>query len=58
MDEILTLKETAKYLKLSKTKLYGLAQKRRIPVSKVGRAWGFRKSRIDAWLEKQENIKC
>ena len=54
MDEILTFEEVTEYLKLSKSKLYGLAQQRKIPVSKVGRTWRFRKASIDAWLERQE----
>lgn len=57
MDEILTLEEISKYLKLSKTKLYNLVQQKKIPASKIGRNWRFKKSRIDVWLEKQENIR-
>lgn len=53
-DEILTLVEAGKYLKLHKGTLYRLAQQRKIPVSKIGRVWRFKKSKIDAWLEKQE----
>lgn len=53
MDEILTFEEVRKYLKLSKSKLYEYVQKRRIPAYKIGRTWRFKKSRLDAWLEKQ-----
>lgn len=54
MDEVLTFEEVTSYLKLSKSKLYALAQQGKIPASKVGRTWRFRKERINAWLEKQE----
>ncbi len=53
-DEILTLEEARKYLKVSRSKLYQLAQKNKIPVSKIGRTWRFKKSKIDSWLDKQE----
>jgi excisionase family DNA binding protein len=56
-DEILTFEETRRYLKFSESKLYQLVQQRKIPASKIGRTWRFKKSRIDTWLEKQENIR-
>ncbi len=57
MDEILTFEETRRYLKLGKSRLYQLAQQKKIPVSKIGRTWRFKKAKIDAWLEEQENSK-
>jgi excisionase family DNA binding protein len=53
-DEILTFEEARKYLKVGKSRLYGLAQQKKIPVSKIGRTWRFKRSKIDAWLDKQE----
>jgi len=55
MDEILTFEETRKYLKFSESKLYKLVQQRKIPASKIGRTWRFKKAKIGAWLERQEN---
>jgi excisionase family DNA binding protein len=60
MDEILTFEEARKYLKLGKSRLYQLAQQRKIPVSKIGKTWRFKKSKIDAWLDRldrQENVR-
>jgi excisionase family DNA binding protein len=57
MDEVLTFEETRKYLKLSKSKLYQLAQQRQIPASKIGRTWRFKRSRIDDWLDRQCKIR-
>jgi len=54
MDEILTFDELSKYLKFSKSKLYNLVQQKKIPASKIGRNWRFKKTKIDAWLERQE----
>ena len=53
-DEILTLEETRKYLKISRSKLYQLAQQNKIPVSKIGRTWRFKKTKIDTWLDNGE----
>ena len=49
----LTLDELAEYLKLSRTKLYRMAQKGEIPASKVGSQWRFDWEEIDAWMQKQ-----
>jgi len=56
-DEILTFEEAKNYLKISRSKLYQLAQQNKIPVSKIGRTWRFKKLKIDQWLDKQEGIK-
>jgi len=49
--DILTIGETAKYLRISVSPLYKLAQERRIPCQKVGRHWRFKREAIDRWLE-------
>lgn len=49
--EIMTINETAQYLRISLSSLYKLAQDARIPCQKVGRHWRFRKEAIDRWLE-------
>jgi len=56
-DEILTLEEARKYLKIHKGTLYRLAQQRRIPAAKVGRIWRFKKAKLDEWLDKQCEVK-
>ena len=47
----MTLQEVAEYLQLSKDMIYRLAQSGRIPASKVGNRWRFRRERIDRWME-------
>ena len=54
LDEILTFDEARKYLKFSEAKLYQLVQQGKIPASKIGRNWRFKRSRVDAWLIKHE----
>jgi excisionase family DNA binding protein len=51
--EIMTIGETAQYLRISQSSLYKLAQGRRIPCQKVGRHWRFRREAIDRWLEEK-----
>jgi len=54
-DTWLTVKEVAQYLKLSPDLIYKLAQQGKIPASKVGTAWRFKKQKIDEWMEANEN---
>jgi len=56
-SEVFTFKEAKQYLRVSNSTLYRLVQARKIPASKVGRSWRFRKEKLIAWLEKQENVK-
>jgi excisionase family DNA binding protein len=49
--EIMTIGETAQYLRISLSSLYKIAQEGRIPCQKVGRHWRFRREAIDRWLE-------
>jgi excisionase family DNA binding protein len=50
-DEIMTVEELAKYLKTGVTTIYNLAQKGKIPATKVGNQWRFRKEKINEWLD-------
>ena len=50
-DEILTLKEVAKYLKLAEKTAYRLAAEGKLPGFKVGGSWRFKKEDIESWIE-------
>jgi excisionase family DNA binding protein len=54
--EIMTIGEAAKYLRISLSSLYKIAQNGRIPCQKVGRHWRFRRQSIDRWLDEQKTI--
>ncbi len=55
-DTVLTIAELSKYLKISRSTLYKLAQEGKLPAQKVGRHWRFHKALIDQWLgEKRAN---
>lgn len=53
----MTLAEVAAYLRLSKDTVYRMASGGRLPASKVGSQWRFRRDDIDQWLEIHKNIK-
>ena len=50
----MTVKELAKYLKLSEIMIYRLAQNSEIPASKIGGSWRFSEETIDEWLTRQQ----
>jgi len=52
-SEVMTIEELAEYLKVSKSSLYKLAQRGKVPGQKVGKHWRFRKATIDQWLDEQ-----
>ncbi len=53
--EIMTLEETAKYLKIGKSTLYKMAREGKIPAVKIANQWRFRKDEIDEWWKKVRN---
>ena len=53
-NDIMTIKELADYLKIAEKTAYRFALEKKIPGFKVGAAWRFRKSEIDAWIKEQE----
>ena len=56
MSNIMTTKEAAEYLKLNYMTVYKLSQRGRIPASKIGGNWRFRKDLLDDWLAKQATV--
>ncbi len=57
LPDVMTIEETAHYLRIARSSLYKLAQEGRIPCQKVGRHWRFRKEAIDHWLEENRESK-
>jgi len=51
---VMTVEETAKYLRIPRSTVYKLAQEGRIPCQKVGKHWRFRRQTIDHWLDASE----
>jgi len=52
-EEILTLDEVARYLKVSDRTVYEWAQKGEIPAGKIGTAWRFKKSELEHWVNER-----
>jgi excisionase family DNA binding protein len=52
-DRWMTVKDVAEYLQLSTDQIYRLAQQGKIPASKVGARWRFKRGNIDEWVENQ-----
>ena len=50
-DAVLTITELSKYLKISRSTLYKLAQEGKLPAQKVGRHWRFHREAVDEWLK-------
>ncbi|WP_281178324.1 helix-turn-helix domain-containing protein [Candidatus Desulfofervidus auxilii] len=55
-SEIMTLEETAKYLRIGKSTLYKMAREGKIPAVKIGNQWRFKKEDIDKWFSKGQTF--
>jgi excisionase family DNA binding protein len=55
MNHVLTVKETAEYLRMCPVTIYRMANKGQIPCFKVGDKWRFRVEAINKWINYQEN---
>ena len=54
-DPILTIPEVARYLIVSKAKIYSLVAREEIPHLQIGRSVRIRRKDLQAWIEKQSN---
>jgi PTS system nitrogen regulatory IIA component len=52
-DDILTIDEVAKYLRVSDRTVYDWAQKGEIPSGKIGTVWRFKKADIEKWVNER-----
>lgn len=50
MAELMTVKELARYLRVTKKTIYRLLKWSKIPATKIGRQWRFDRASIDQWL--------
>ena len=49
-EDILTIEEVAKYLRVSERTVYDWAQKGEIPAGKIGTVWRFKKTDLEKWV--------
>lgn len=55
LPAIMTIEEVAEYLRVSERTVYDWASKGEIPCGKIGTAWRFKSSDIEAWVNKRLN---
>lgn len=55
-SEWLDAEETAKYVGISMSNLYSLAQANRIPAHRVGKIWRFNVQELDSWIKVNKPI--
>ena len=53
MEALMTTKEAAEYLRLNYMTVYKLAQRGKIPATKVGGSWRVKREILDQWLSGQ-----
>ena len=52
-DEVLTIKEVAKLLKLAEKTVYAMANAREIPAFKIRWQWRIKRTELDQWIDAQ-----
>jgi excisionase family DNA binding protein len=52
-DEIITIQDLAKLLRIGEKTAYTMAKTGRIPGFKVGGQWRFRRADINVWIRRQ-----
>ena len=50
-DELMTIEEVARYLKMKPQTVYKWAQEGQLPGVKLGKEWRFRKAHLDEWVD-------
>ena len=55
-DDILTIDEVAKYLRVSERTVYDWAQRGEIPSGKIGTVWRFKKTELERWVNERLSV--
>jgi excisionase family DNA binding protein len=50
---IMTVKDVAKYLRMSEAKVYRLVKEGLLPAVRIGKTWRFRKDLLEDWLKER-----
>ena len=53
MDDVLSVREVALYLKLNEQTVYRLAREGKLPARKIGRQWRFSRREIEALVHER-----
>lgn len=55
MEVLMTIEEVAAFLSLSRDTVYRMVQSGKLPASKVGNQWRFKREELHQWLELNKN---
>lgn len=55
VDQIMTVKEVATYLKINERTVYRMAAANKLPAFKVGGTWRFKLIELEKWIQAQHN---
>lgn len=58
MEEVFTVEEVAKYLKVTPTTIYRMLEDGRLTGFKIGASWRIRESDITAYIERSQGGKA
>jgi len=53
-QELMTIDEVAQYLRVKRRTIYEWVKNHRIPAIKTVGQWRFKREKIDAWLDSQQ----
>jgi excisionase family DNA binding protein len=53
LAEFLTTEDVLAYLRVTHRTIYRLARSGELPAVRIGRQWRFRRSDLDAWIDRQ-----
>ena len=56
-EEVLTIVEVARFLRVPKSTVYKLARAGELPASKIGKHWRFLRQDIRTWVHQRSNQK-
>ena len=56
MNEIMTIKQVAEYLKVSPRSIYKLVKDGSIPTFRIMNMWRFERTKIDQWINDKNGI--
>jgi len=56
LDEVITLPNVARLLKVAEKTVYTMAQKGELPAFKVRGQWRFKRADLDQWIEQQKDV--
>lgn len=54
MDEIMTTKEVADYLRIHPSSVYKRLKEGKLPAFRIGTDWRFKRSSIELWMKEME----